>query len=227
LSTAGIGLKGAEDTAGGRGFNAPDLWDFMGRGKGRADQDVPHNFNFNYTYDLPVGAGRTFGSDMGGVANALLGGWQLNGVITMRSGLPVTIGGGGYSTNNRCRTCRISPNLKPGGDLNPVTGDINHWFDETQFEVVRTGYYGNVGINTMDGPKSVKVDFSVFKVFPMGEARNLQFRAEFFNLPNHPNFSAPAAGVFDNNGVVNPDVGLIDTTNGISRQVQLALKFEF
>ncbi|MBI3895298.1 MAG: TonB-dependent receptor [Acidobacteria bacterium] len=227
LSNVGIGLKGAETPDGGKGQSVPTLWNYKGYGKGLADQDVPHNISFNYTYELPVGQGRTFGSNMGGIANAFLGGWQINGVITARSGLALDIGGAGYSTSRYCRTCGPRPNLKPGGNNNPVIGDINHWFDETQFLPVTPGYLGNLGASTLRGPKSVRVDFSVFKVFPMGEEKNLQFRAEFFNLPNHPNFASPNTSVFESDGTVDVEVGRITKTNGFSRQIQLALKFEF
>ena len=228
LSTVGIGLKGAEATEGGRsGTSMSNLWNYKSYMKGRADQDAPHNFTFNYTYELPVGQGRSFGANMGRVANAIVAGWQINGVFRTRSGLPGGISGPGFQANNYCRLCSSRPNLKPGGNNNPVIGDINHWFDETQFELVKPGYFGNVGENTLSGPRQTTMDFSVFKAFPMGENRNLQFRAEFFNLPNHPNFSQPSASVFDSNGVVVASPGRITKTNGNSRLIQLALKFEF
>jgi carboxypeptidase family protein/TonB-dependent receptor-like protein len=228
LSDVGIALKGGEATVGGRSGTAmSNLYDYKGFDRGRADQDVPHNFVVNYTYELPFGQGRAFGGGAGKTANALLSGWQINGVFRGRSGLPGGISGPGYQSNNYCRNCVVRPNLKAGGNNNPVIGDVNHWFDETQFEVVPAGYFGNVGANTLSGPKQVAMDFSVFKAFPVGEERNLQFRAEFFNIANHPNFSQPSGAVFDTNAVVVAAPGKISTTNGPSRQIQLALKFEF
>jgi hypothetical protein len=141
--------------------------------------------------------------------------------------LPFGISGAGYNINNYCRSCVVRPLLKPGGNNNPVTGDINHWFDETQFLPVAPGYYGNVARNTVSGPGQTKVDFSVFKAFAIAEAKQLQFRAEFFNLPNHPNFNGPSSAVFTNTGAVSPTVGIINQTLGTPRQVQFALKFEF
>ncbi|MBI3896364.1 MAG: TonB-dependent receptor [Acidobacteria bacterium] len=227
LSNVGIGLKGAEQPGTGGGFEVGNLWDYKGTERGRADQDAPHNFVFNYTYELPIGQGRTFGANLGGVGNAILGGWQFNGIISGRSGLPSNISGGGYSTSNYCRTCSVRPNLKPGGDNNPVIGDINHWFDETQFTLVTPGYRGNLGKNTLSAPGSFRMDFSVFKAFQLGEAKSLQFRAEFFNLPNHPNFGGPSTGVFDTNARPVATPGRITSTNGNPRLIQLALKFEF
>ena len=225
-----IGLKAAEtgmDAGFGSGQGGGNLWHYKSYNRSRLDQDVRHNFNFNATYELPIGQGHAFGGNMGTVANAILGGWQINGIFTKRSGLPVNLTGGGYSTSTYCRTCSVRPNLKPGGDNNPVIGDLNHYWDETQFERVQPGYFGNLGRNTLDGPGLTKMDFSVFKAFPMGEAKNLQFRAEFFNLPNHPSFAAPSSAVFQTNGTLAPNLGRIQKTTGTSRLIQLALKFEF
>ena len=121
----------------------------------------------------------------------------------------------------------MRPTLKPSGNNNPVLGEVKHWFDETQFERVPEGYFGNVGKNTLTMPNLVQVTFSVLKAFPVSEGKRLQFRAEFFNLPNHPNFGFPEGTVFRTDGSRNPTVGRITNTVGTSRQIQLALKFEF
>ncbi|MBI3895040.1 MAG: TonB-dependent receptor [Acidobacteria bacterium] len=226
-STAGSGLKGAEAVrSGGRGQGVGDLWDFKGR-KSLADQDARHNFTLNFSWELPIGQGRSFGSQMGSASNAILGGWQINGVFKGRSGLPASIGGAGYSNTQYCRSCTVVPMLKPGGDNNPVTGNIDHWFDETQFLRTPAGYFGNVGANTLSQPRLIAVDFSAFKVVPVGENKNLQFRWEVFNVANHPFFAGPNASVFQSNGSVNPSVGIIGNTRTGGRQMQLALKFEF
>jgi len=228
LGDVGLGTKGAEVPGGAAGgFQIGNQWNYRQYDWGRLTQDTRHNFTFSYSYELPVGNGRAFGGNMGKLGDTLLGGWQINGITSARSGLAGTIGGAGYSPTSYCRTCALRPNLKPGGKNNPVVGEINHWFDETQFEVVPTGYFGNVGKNTMTLPKLVRVDFSIFKSFAVSEGKRLQFRAEFFNLPNHPNFAAPDGTVFRTDGSRNPTVGKIASTTGTSRQVQLALKFEF
>ena len=233
IGDTGIGLKGAE-TPGGDSQQVGSLWDWKTLDRSLVAQDTRHNFTFNFSYDLPIGQGRFFGGNMGSVANAILGGWQLNSIFRTRTGLPMTISGGGYSRNSYCRTCEIRPNLKPGGDNNPVRDNWDPnaptlesaYFDVTQFEVVPTSYYGNVGKHTLTTPGLTTVDFSIFKMFNLGEAKNIQFRAEFFNLPNHPNFARPRAGVFRTNGRIDPRVGKI-TQARTSRQIQLAFKFEF
>ncbi|MBI3895656.1 MAG: TonB-dependent receptor [Acidobacteria bacterium] len=230
LGIGGLGVKQAETggSAGiGGGFQVGNTWNFKAYDRSRLDQDTPHNFVFNYTYELPVGSGRAIGSNMGKVADTILGGWQINGIFTARSGLPTTITGAGYSPASFCRTCELRPTLKPGGDNNPVIGDVTRWFDETQFEVVPQGYFGNVGRNTLSIDNLSKVDLSVFKSFHVSERANLQFRAEFFNLPNHPNFGGPDSAVFRTDGSLNPNVGRIRRTIGTSRQIQLGVKIDF
>ena len=228
IGNVGLGLKGAEVPGGAAGgFQIGNLWDYKHYDRGRLTQDARHNFTFSSTYELPVGQGRLLGGNLGRVANTLLAGWQVNGIFSARSGLAGTIGGAGYSPTSYCRTCALRPNLKPGGNNNPIVGEVSRWFDETQFEVVPRGYFGNVGKNTLTLPKLVRLDFSVFKAFPVSEGKRLQFRAEFFNLPNHPNFAAPDGGVFRTDGSPNPTVGKITSTVGTSRQIQLALRFEF
>ena len=229
--TAGFGLKGAETRIGGGGSTASyhmvDLWNLKGLGKGPLDQHVPHNFTFSSTYDLPIGQGRSLGTNMGGAANAILGGWQVNLLFSARSGLPVSIAGPGYSNSNYCRTCTLRPNLKPGGDNNPVIGDVDLWFDASNFQTVRPGYYGNVGRNTLSTARLVKTDFSIFKLFPWGEGKDIQFRAEFFNLFNKVNLSRPNGSVFNTNGSVNSNIGRITSIVGTARQIQFALKMTF
>ncbi|MDQ3133373.1 MAG: hypothetical protein M3Q76_01015, partial [Acidobacteriota bacterium] len=93
---------------------------------------------------------------------------------------------------------------------------------------------GNVGRNVLRGPRQTNVDFSVIKRFPVGEAKSVEFRAEFFNLFNHVNFDNPvsnlnAAGVEQNTGqIINPgDFGRITSTSNNPRLIQFALKLNF
>ena len=228
-----IGVKNAEtgsDSGIGSGQNINNLWNYKSYDRSRLDQDVRHNFVFNYSYELPLGRGKKFGGNLNGLSNALLGGWQVNGIITARTGLPITLTGPGYAVTNFCRTCVVRPLLKPGGNNNPVIGKIDHYYDETQFLPVQPGYFGNLGRNTLDGPNLTKVDFSIFKMFTIREGKNLHFRAEFFNLPNHPNFAGPSSPlVFETTGQYPGEGagGRVVKTIGTSRQIQLAMKFEF
>lgn len=201
---------------------------------------VKHNLTFNWTYDLP------FAREMTGVAGALFKGWQLNNITGLRSGAPFTVRLG----FNRSQNLNTSgpflserPNLKPGYSNNPVMGDPNRYWDINAFELPAPGTRGTLGRNTLIGPKMVSVDFSLAKSFRLGENRALQFRAEVFNLPNHPNFATPTGRTAFANAVCpDPrtpcsesekvpvrasDVGKISSTATTSRQIQFGLKLTF
>ncbi len=98
--------------------------------------------------------------------------------------------------------------------------------------------FGSVGRNVLRGPRQTNADFSIIKTFPLGESKNIQFRAEFFNLLNHVNFANPisnlnafasSGGSIDSNGrITNPgDFGRITSTSNNPRLIQFALKFNF
>lgn len=226
ISDVGMGLKGAEAPQA-AGYQVGNLWNYKSYDRGLAQQDVRNNLIVNFTYELPFGQGKAFGADASGVKNALIGGWQVNGIVKARSGLPISITGAGYSGSTYCRTCSLRPLLVPNGDNNPVLGQIDHWFDEKQFLPVEPGYFGNVGSNTLSQPDLVNMDLSFFKKVSVTEGKTVEFRGEFFNVLNHPNFGAPNLTVFRTNGSLNPTVGKITTTRGTSRQIQLAVKFQF
>jgi hypothetical protein len=132
------------------------------------------------------------------------------------------------------------PDLAPGRDkFNVEKGDLHQWFDPTAFEVpcirsrqdndpATTGCFGNAGRNYITADNLIGMDFSLFKGFSLGESRNLQFRAEAFNLPNHPNFGTPNSTVFTNiTGVPFARAGEVTSTTGTPRLIQLGLKLEF
>jgi hypothetical protein len=202
---------------------------------GLSDYHVAHNFTANYTYDLPFGPGRPWGGGMSGVAGAIVGGWQLSGVFSAQSGLPVSVSGDSATTHVLARG-GSRPDLKAGGDNNPVYGNRDNtipgqvgflWFDPTNFVSQQPGYYGNAGRNTIIGPGVTKMDFSVLKNTRLTETKRLQFRAEFFNLFNTPEFSQPSAGIFSGANR-NQNAGRVDSTRlNSARQVQLALRLEF
>ncbi|HWP85879.1 MAG TPA: TonB-dependent receptor [Terriglobia bacterium] len=204
-----------------------------------ADFHILHNFVSNFTYDLPIGQGKPIGSNWGGVANAILGGWQISGVFAAQTGNPFSIAGeDSYSHVRFAGGAR--PDLAPGGNNNPTFDDRVQWtranepgllwFDGSNFKnqglgpdgTIPSGYYGNLGRNTVIGPGMVKMDFSVLKNFPLGEEKNLQFRAEFFNLFNTPQFAEP------DTSITSETFGRISSTiQNSGRQIQLALKFTF
>jgi hypothetical protein len=115
-----------------------------------------------------------------------------------------------------------------------VLGNPNQWFNPNAFTLPPFGAYGNLGRGTLLGPGMAALDLSVFKNMPVSERVALQFRAEFFNLPNRANFGPPNATVFTNGATtastvpaISPAAGLITATATTSRQIQFGLKMIF
>lgn len=210
------------------------------RDKGPSAYDVRNNLLTNFSYDLPFGPGKPLGGNLGGVAGRIIGGWQVNGILSLVSGSPITVSLG-FNRSRSAQTPTGSgfherPDLVAGKSNNPVTGnrkDIDHWIAPSSFSLPDAGYYGNLGRNTVSGPGVANMDFSLFKNTSLGEQRNLQFRAEFFNILNRANFGTPAAQIY-NNATVNaagvvpplPTFGRIRTARP-GRIIQFALKLTF
>ncbi|HEX2714339.1 MAG TPA: hypothetical protein VHM88_19270, partial [Candidatus Acidoferrales bacterium] len=123
--------------------------------------------------------------------------------------------------------CTIGSGLVPAGT--PV-GTPDHWFDPCAFRPQPLGTFGNLGRNTLTGPGILDWDFLVGKHFRLAGERELQFRAEFFNILNHPNFEAPNINfrrIFDTAGNLSGTFGRLTKTTTTSRQIQFGLKFVF
>jgi hypothetical protein len=195
--------------------------------RGLSSFSVTHVLVANWSYELPFGRTST------GIAGALVKGWQLNSIVTAQSGTPFEVRLG-HNQSGNLNTIDFSiherPNVVPGRSNNPVTGDPKRWYDPSAFVLQTPGTIGNLGRNTLIGPKLVNFDFSLFKQFALGETRALHFRAEMFNIFNHPNFGVPNAAnrtALLPGGVVNPTAGAILSTVTTSRQIQFGLKFTF
>ncbi|HKX00622.1 MAG TPA: TonB-dependent receptor [Bryobacteraceae bacterium] len=180
--------------------------------KARSDYDVAHRFVVSYTYDLP------FGRKLTGAAKILADGWQFVGIHAFNTGNPYTIHAGSDFSNAGGDT---RPDVIQGISTTPTGGrNRQEWFNPAAFTYPGPGLWGNVGRNTLTGPGLVSVDFSLFKTFVITERWKVQFRSEFFNLPNHPNFRGLDT-YFDD-----PNPGEL-TTAQPGRQIQFALKLLF
>lgn len=184
---------------------------------GNADYDARHNFQLDYTYQLPSPK----------VMTALLGGWQINGISVMRSGLPFNIVCGCDSGGIGAATAR--PDLVPGVPLRPSNYDIpNAQVNLAAFRTPAAGTFGTLGRNVLRGPAAFNWDFSLFKSFKIQERHTFQFRAEVFNIFNIPQFSNPsvtltAPTTFGRSFSTIPAVGGF----GTNRQIQFALRYAF
>ena len=182
--------------------------------------DTRHRFVTSTLYDLPIGKGRRV--DVANPAlNALAGGWQVGGIWTVQSGFPITpsVGGADISGNgagfDRPNATGVSPYLSDGKP--------SRWWSTSAFTANTPGTFGNVGRNSLIGPRYFTLDFSAHKEFrmPYREGHSVQFRFEAFNVLNHPVWGIPNANVRSSG------FGTITGTAVSMRQVQMALRYGF
>lgn len=185
----------------------------LARDKGVSDFDVRHNFVANSTYTLPFRG------------NVFVEGWRLGGIITARSGTPFSIQDGldQANLNDPAGGPGERPNTVPGVSTVPAGGRNVHgqWVNHAAFALQNFGTLGNARRNSLFGPGFVNFDASLTKVTQIRESMNVEFRAEVFNLFNHPNFGLPVPTY------TAPTFGQIFGTVGTARQIQFAVKFNF
>jgi len=211
----------------------PYVMDFYDRknDRGLSTFWAQHVFVGNWSYELP------FARSMKGAGALLLKGWQLNSITTVQTGHPFEVRLG-FNRSGNLNTVNYAmherPDLKPGYSNNPILGGPDRYWDINAFALQPANERGNLGRNTLIGPGLVNCDLAASKSFAVDEARRFEFRAEMFNLPNHPNFGAPSGftaftGVNAATGAptVSPTWGVISTTVTTSRQIQFGLKFVF
>ncbi|MBI3680647.1 MAG: TonB-dependent receptor [Acidobacteria bacterium] len=223
------GGKLIEDTSQTVGFlgPSPTHQDVYNRRASRslAAQDVNRRLVLSYVYDLPFGRGKAVGGRMNRLADALAGNWQLNGIVTFSTGVPLAIAN--QQNNSQSFSATQFPNVngkdpKLSSDR-PSDEKLARWFDTSVFSQPAAFTFGT-GARVLptvrrDGIRAW--DFSLFKSVPISEARRIEFRAEFFNFTNTPNF-APPGQVYGN-----PQLGVVNAQSNTPRQVQLGLKVHF
>jgi len=196
-------------------------WD-MHLARGLAQFDIRNSFVSNFSYEPPMG------KNLPGVGKVLLGGWQVNGILTLSDGYPLTVFDRRTAQRNRIGNVEaLRVDLIPGGNNNPVLGGPDRYFDTSQFAPSQLGFFGTLGRNTMIAPGLAALDLSLFKNFDITEESRLQFRAEFFNLLNRANFGEPDAQLLTTSGAPNGTAGQITETRTTARQIQFGLRFTF
>jgi len=187
---------------------------------GPSSYDRRHVFNVYYIYDLP------FLREQNTLLSNLLGGWQVSGAAFFRSGTPFSItrtndiagvGDGGFG-----QPVNLAGDPTSGANKKFSTGaDDNFYFNPAAFADPATGTFGNAARNLLYGPGQQNWDIAVFKNFRLGGTRRAQFRAEFFNFPNHANLSGPSTNP------TSRTFGRITSKSGDRRDVQLSLRLVF
>ena len=205
-----IDLVSGDNYNGGLGFT--DSTD-PGRDKGPTDGLARHIFNFSGTYDTPKLENHGF------AGKYLLGGWQVNAIVSMRTGTPVNVTSGVDSNADNVWNDR--PNLTGNPHVSGSRAQkIAEYFNPGAFAAAAAGGYGDIGRNFLVGPGYWNADMSFFRMFPIWREHSLQFRAELFNAFNHANLNNPDAGLLDSN------VGRI-TSASTARVAQFGLKYSF
>ena len=192
---------------------------------GLATYDVRHVAVISSTYQLPFGRGQALGGSLEGWGSALASGWSVNSIVTLQSGFPFTPQLSYNPTNNGDTRNPVRPFVNPEFQGPVILGKPSQWFNPNAFlpPPVNSGFYGDLGRNTLLGPGLATWDFSVLKETTLHERLGFQFRAEIFNLLNRANFNTPNLIAFTPSGV-SGTAGAISSTSTTSRQIQFGLK---
>ena len=205
--------------------------------------NLNNQFTASVLYDLPFGKGKHFGSDWSGPLNAVLGNWKVNAIEKAISGFPLFV----VDSNNQSGVAFMwngnaldrpnevgNPNAggAEGGQTNcpAKVHTLQNWFNPCAFAQAPAGELGTAPRAPVSGPRFVNTDFSAIKDFPLGfrEGTFVQFRAEFFNLFNHPHFYLPGTSAASMQDFASPSsFGVVNQTLNDPRFVQLGLKLIF
>jgi hypothetical protein len=212
--------------------------------RGNSDFDVRQRLVVNSIYELPVGHGKKFFGGASGLANQVVGGWQVANIISVSTGNWFTVldadgnfanadgGAGGVSQRpdqvgdpNRAGPVAANPGCAAPSKIRTPSA----WFNTCAFVDPALGSFGDVGRNTIVAPGYTTWDFSVFKNFRTSERTNLEFRSEFFNILNHTNFLFADSGPQNGNNATILGTSQFGSLTAARppRQIQFALKFSF
>jgi hypothetical protein len=212
----------------------------IGGDKGPVQPDIRHRFVVSYLYELPIGKGKHFLNSASRGVDLILGGWQMSGITVLRSGQAYTAGLSFDPTNTGvgARADRIhnpydfsfdTDTQKALGCSSPGQQTLDCFYNQAAFVIpplapgqLFARQFGNAGRTNLRGPDQVNFDFAMLKNFGITERHKLQFRAEFFNLFNHPQFALPG-GCVDCEGGASITSTLLDN----EREIQFGLKWSF
>jgi hypothetical protein len=231
--TYGRSIDTGQEIRGGGAGSTQEInnWNLDGQNRGRSAFDQQHRFVTSLLYDVPFGKGKKMFSR--GVASQVMGGWQMNSIVTAATGLPFTVYSGVDTANSGVSSLN-HPDSVLGVSRIPAHQTADQWFNTAAFTLPpdcrnQTVFnslsnplacFGNAGRDILSGPGLVNFDFAMMKTFPVRELASIQFRSEIFNLFNTPALGFPVANLS------NPTAGRI-LSAGPSRQIQFSLRASF
>jgi hypothetical protein len=195
--------------------------------------DVRHVLNASAVYQLPFGRGKTYLSDPG-IWSSVLGFWELSSAVVARTGFPINVTvdrsasavPDGNTTDQR-------PDLVPGVSLTPPGGSsIGEWINPAVFAIPAPKTFGNAPRDVGRGPGTWQIDSGLGKHIPLTERFGLEFRADFFNIFNHPQYGLPQADITGSGfgkiiQTVNTTTPVSPVGTGTPREIQFALRVAF
>ena len=209
---------------------------------GLSQLNLNHQFTASVTYELPFGKGKQYGSNWSGPVNAIAGNWEIDVIARDLSGFPLFVVDSNnksgvnfqWNGNSLNRPDMVGDPNKPG----PVAANpgctapseihtLSAWFNPCAFMPAAAGELGNSPRAPISGPRFINTDTSLIKHFPIRESMRLDFRAEFFNVLNHPHFYLPGGGSGMQDINAPSSFGVINATLNDPRFIQFALKFVF
>jgi hypothetical protein len=200
--------------------------------------DARHVANGNAVYELPFGRGKQMLNQ--GVASTIAGNWNLSLTALARTGFPMNVLLPSSYISPYGNSGTLRPNLIPGVSLSPPGGKtIAHWINPAAFAAPMAGTFGNASRNLYRGPGTWQIDTGIAKIVRFGERARLEFRAEFYNIFNHPQLGQPQSTFNPSNtngfGAITNTVDLntaivspiTPVGSGTPREIQFALRFAF
>lgn len=186
--------------------------------------DTPQSLVVNYIYDLPIGKGRAIGSGFNRKTNAVLGGWELSGIVTSKSGTPTAVSG------NNIPSYGGNPRPDITGSTKVAHKSVDEWFNTGAFSYASYGTFGTASrfLSHMRAPDYNNVDMGIMKNWALEKEMRIQFRAELFNTFNHPQFYTPSGSYAgcDPNATSTCASGFGKITSAFpGREVQMSGKF--
>ena len=196
---------------------------------GLSQINLNHNFTASVIYQLPFGRGKKWGNNWNGVGNALGGGWEMTVIEKATSGFPVFVVDSNNTSGAGLLNTNVQSLIRPNQVCNPVLSHptLAEWFNPACFAQPAAGELGNANRTPLSGPGFVNTDFSVIKHFVPREGMQLDFRTEFFNLFNHPQFGAPGGNNYGADFAAPSTFAVVNYTVNNPRLVQFALKLAF